>query len=59
MALGEHQVLLAKISQLVFDGSVNGPDEVDVPAKQENQEALSLGKKNKNKIRQLTTEKLR
>lgn len=30
--------------QLVFDGGVNGPDEVNVPAEQENQEALSLGK---------------
>lgn len=55
-ALGEHQVLLAKIIQLVLDGSVNGPDEVDVPAEQENQEALSLGKKIA-KIRQFTTKK--
>lgn len=39
--------------QLVLDGGVNGPDEVNVPAEQENQEALSLGSKI-TRIRQFT-----
>lgn len=35
-------VLLAVKLQLVFDGAVNDPDEVDVPAEKEHQESLPL-----------------
>lgn len=35
-------LLLAIKPQLVFDGAVNNPDEVDVPAEKKYQESLSL-----------------
>lgn len=35
-------LVLAVKLQLVFDGAVNDPDEVDVPAEQKDQEPLSL-----------------
>ncbi len=35
-------VLLAVKLQLVFDGAVNDPDEVDVPAEKKHQESLPL-----------------
>lgn len=35
-------VLLAIKLQLVFDGAVNYPDEIDIPAEKKHQESLSL-----------------
>lgn len=38
----KESVLLAIKLQLVFNGAVNNPDEVDVPAEKKHQESLSL-----------------
>lgn len=40
--LNKASILLAIKLQLVFDGSMNNPDEADVPAEKKYQESLSL-----------------